>query len=253
MSLDIDGFTVLRGVFAADECRTMAASLIDALAACADGRAALRRANGALYVARNLLAIYPPAASLWRKPPLIELLRQVLGTNFGLVRGLYFDKPPEATWSLPWHQDLTIAVRDHSRPSEQFMNRTTKAGVPHVEAPDDVLRQMLTLRIHLDDATPDNGPLQVLPGTHGGRDAPATRPGVTILAAAGDVLAMRPLLSLCSGVSIPDTTSHRRVLHLEFAGCRDLPDGYGWHDFVAVWDAIVQCRAAPGQARAFAE
>ena len=178
--------------------------------------------------------MFPAAADLWRKPRLIELLTQALGPQFGLVRGLYFDKPPASTWSLPWHQDLTIAVRDHSLPSERFRNRTVKAGVPHVEAPDDVLRQMLTLRIHLDDATAENGPLQVLPGSHVGRDAPAASPPVTIFAAAGDVLAMRPLLSHASGVSHPDSQQHRRVIHLEFAGCRELPDGYQWHQFVPV-------------------
>jgi ectoine hydroxylase-related dioxygenase (phytanoyl-CoA dioxygenase family) len=106
-----------------------------------------------------------------------------------------------------------------------------KAGVPHVEAPDEVLQHMLTLRIHLDDATEENGPLVVLPGSHTSRDAPATRPAVAILAAAGDVLAMRPLLAHCSGAS--RASSHRRVIHLEFAGSRELPDGYAWHDFIA--------------------
>jgi len=226
------GFALISGVFTRAECERYAADLHSALADCTDQSTALRRANGALYGARNLLSVFPPAAELWRRPRLIELLRQVLGPQFGLVRGLYFDKPPESTWSLPWHQDLTIAVRDHSQPSERFRNRTVKAGVPHVEAPDELLRQMLTLRIHLDDATAENGPLQVLPGTHAGREAPARGAPVTIFATAGDVLAMRPLLSHASGVSQEGSQQHRRVIHLEFAGCRELPDRYEWQQFV---------------------
>jgi ectoine hydroxylase-related dioxygenase (phytanoyl-CoA dioxygenase family) len=110
-----------------------------------------------------------------------------------------------------------------------------KAGVPHVEAPDEVLRQMLTLRIHLDEVTAENGPLQVLPGTHTGRCAATPfRPPVTILADAGDVLAMRPLLSHASGVSQPGNSRHRRVVHLEFAAQRELSDGYRWHQFLPV-------------------
>jgi len=232
--LSTDGFVVLRGIFDTDECRRLGAELNAALAECADDKTVLRRANGTIYGARNLLAVFPGARMLWRKPQLLELLANVLGETAGLVRGLYFDKPPESTWSLPWHQDLTIAVRDHSLPSERFCNRTVKAGVPHVEAPDELLRQMLTLRVHLDDVTPENGPLQVLPGTHIARDAAASRPPVTILAAAGDVLAMRPLLSHASGVSHPQTTRRRRVIHLEFAAIAELPDGYAWHDFVPV-------------------
>ena len=230
--LAADGFALLAGCYAASECTALAAELEAALHACADDATALRRANGALYGARNLLAVFPAALELWRKPRLTALLSKMLGPEFGLVRGLYFDKPPANTWSLPWHQDLTIAVQDHSRPSDTFRNRTVKAGVPHVEAPDELLQQMLTLRIHLDDATAENGPLVVAPGSHVARDAPAARPPVTILAAAGDVLAMRPLLSHSSGVSHPETKCHRRVIHLEFAGCPALPDAYEWQQFV---------------------
>jgi ectoine hydroxylase-related dioxygenase (phytanoyl-CoA dioxygenase family) len=93
---------------------------------------------------------------------------------------------------------------------------------------------MLTLRIHLDDATEENGPLQVLPGSHTGRDATSPyRPPVTIFASAGDVLAMRPLLAHCSGPPQVGTQRHRRVIHLEFAAGPELPDGYRWHRFVA--------------------
>jgi len=42
---------------------------------------------------------------------------------------------------------------------------------------------------------------------------------------------MRPLVAHCSGPSFPNTNRHRRILHLEFAGVRELPDGYAWHDF----------------------
>lgn len=229
-----DGFVIAEAMYSTDECSRFAGELHAALDGCADERAALRRANGALYGARNLLTVFAPAVELWRRPRLTSLLTAVLGPQFGLVRGLYFDKPPENTWSLPWHQDLTIAVRDHSLPSERFKCRTVKAGVPHVEAPDEILQQMLTLRIHLDDVTSENGPLIVAPGTHRHRGAAATGEPATIFARAGDVLAMRPLLSHSSGASEPTTTRHRRVIHLEFAGCRQLPDGYAWQQFVPV-------------------
>src|ERR1700680_406909 len=41
-----------------------------------------------------------------------------------------------------------------------------KDGVVYAHAPASVLRQVLALRIHLDDSTSHNGPLRVLPGTH---------------------------------------------------------------------------------------
>jgi ectoine hydroxylase-related dioxygenase (phytanoyl-CoA dioxygenase family) len=239
--IECDGFTIVQAAFAPDECQQVAHDLDAALAACSDEATSLRRANGAIYGARNLLEVFPAAKTLWRRPPLLELLADVLGGDFGLVRGLYFNKPPDGNWSLPWHQDLTIAVADHSLPSERFRNRTMKAGVPHVEAPDELLQRMLTLRIHLGDVTAENGPLQVLPGSHVGRDArPSFRSPVTILAAAGDVLAMRPLLSHPSASSQSGTIHHRRVIHLEFSAGGELPDGYRWHQYLPA--EAKQCR-----------
>jgi ectoine hydroxylase-related dioxygenase (phytanoyl-CoA dioxygenase family) len=101
-----------------------------------------------------------------------------------------------------------------------------------MEAPDDILRQMLTLRLHLDDATPENGPLQAIAGSHLSRDCPGEGPPQTIYARAGDVLAMRPLLLHASGESRAGTMLHRRVIHLEFAGQERLPEGYCWQRFV---------------------
>ncbi|MCH7990061.1 MAG: phytanoyl-CoA dioxygenase family protein, partial [Planctomycetes bacterium] len=176
---------------------------------------------------------FSQAGELWRRNPLLQLLRETLGDGFGLVRGLYFDKPPERSWSLPWHKDLTIAVQRNDLASTHFTNPTQKAGVAHVEASRAVLESMLTLRIHLDAVTDENGPLVVIPGSHqnGKKSVESDRGMRKILVAAGDVLAIRPLLSHCSGNSQPGTTRHRRILHLEFAANRELPEGYRWHTF----------------------
>ena len=185
------GFALLADVFSPAECSTWAADFNGLLTNCPDPATSLRRHTGAIYGARNLLEIFPASQTLWRREPLISLMTTILGPGFGLVRGLFFDKSPESNWSLPWHQDLTIAVQDNSLlPSPHFKNPTRKAGVPHVEAPREILEQMLTLRLHLDDVTADNGPLRVLAGSHR-QDAPPDKDQeTTILAKAGDVLAM---------------------------------------------------------------
>jgi len=229
-----DGYVIVFAVYAAEECRNFATQIPAALEACEDEASSLRRANGTIYGARNLLDLFPLACELWRRPPIVELLSSVLGPTFGLVRGLFFDKPPASSWSLPWHRDLTIAVREHVPLTTQFRNPTVKAGLPHVEAPDDLLRQMLTLRIHLDDATAENGPLEVVPGSHHSRDTNSSREPATILARAGDVLAMRPLLLHSSGESQAGTALHRRVVHLEFAASSVLPDDLRWRQFFAI-------------------
>ena len=84
---------------------------------------------------------------------------------------------------------------------------------------------MLTLRIHLDDMTEENGPLHVLPGSHHTKeDTTHTASGQPIHLRGGDVFAMRPLLTHSSTCSRPGTTLHRRILHLEFAAHAQLPD-----------------------------
>lgn len=158
-----DGFTVLREAFSAAEVEAMRAGLGAALES--GGTGVLGEAGG-IYAARNVLSLWPRAAEVWRRPALLNALTGVLGPRFGLVRALFFDKPPEQSWALPWHKDVTIAVHDNRRPSPHFRKPTRKAGVPHVEAPAEVLRAMLTARIHLDEVTDENGPLKVIPGSH---------------------------------------------------------------------------------------
>lgn len=201
----------------------------------ADGVRA-RSSRGHVYAARNLIASIPDVTTVWQCDLLVTFLSQYLGGEFGLVRALFFDKPPDRTWALPWHKDTSIAVQDNAVASTYFSRPTTKVGVPHVIACDSILQQMLTLRIHLDDVTGENGPLRVIPGSHesSASEGQGVASAVDIHAEAGDVLAMRPLISHSSGSSEPGTKRHRRILHLEFAAARELPDGAQWHDFVSV-------------------
>lgn len=228
-----DGYVVLPQVFSPEQTTTVLHALDLAFAADGNG-STLRTEAGSIYGARNLLQTWPGVAQAWQQFPLPAILQHVLGPAFGLVRVLFFDKPPQQSWSLPWHKDLTIAVKDNRLPSTSFHKPTVKIGVPHVEAPQWLLENMLTLRWHLDDMTEENGPLRVVPGSHrGGKEtAGGTREPVTILGRRGDVLLMRPLLSHCSYKSHEETNRHRRILHFEFAGTEQLPDGYAWHDFV---------------------
>ncbi|MCO8123517.1 phytanoyl-CoA dioxygenase family protein [Stieleria sp. TO1_6] len=193
-----------------------------------------RSSRGHVYAARNLIASIPEVTRVWQCESLVAFLREHLGESFGLVRALFFDKPPDRTWALAWHKDTAIAVKDNSIVSESFSRPTTKAGVPHVIACDEVLKQMLTLRIHLDEVTDENGPLRVIPGSHvsSTSEGDGLNATVSVHAQAGDVLAMRPLISHSSGVSRPNTQRHRRILHLEFASSPILPDAMTWHDFV---------------------
>jgi len=148
------------------------------------------------------------------------------------VRAILFDKSPKANWSLAWHQDRVIAVRERLE-VEGFGPWTRKQGALHVAPPVDVLARMTTLRLHLDDVPATNAPLLIAPGSHRlGRIAERDIPAVVqqcgtaaCLAAAGDVwLYSTPILHASDAALHP---ARRRVLQVDYAMDR-LPGGLQW-------------------------
>lgn len=183
---------------------------------------------------RNLLDIVPLTRRFAESDLLPSLARIVLGENAKLVRGLFFDKPPQANWKVAWHQDLTIAVAERIDLAG-FGPWTKKAGVTHVQPPITVLEGMLALRVHLDDCDTWNGALRVMSGSHQhGRlsqqaisEYVKTRTPTVCEVPRGGVLLMKPLLLHSSSVSARPL--HRRVIHFEFSSS-DLPGGLSWHE-----------------------
>jgi hypothetical protein len=182
---------------------------------------------------RGLLGL-PAVAALARSPRLLDLVRPHLPSDPFAVRALHFDKSPEVNWLVSWHQDLTLALRARVE-VPGFGPWSTKSGIPHVQPPVELLRQMLTIRLHLDDADASNGALRVLPGSHRLgrlsseriRELRAQQSDVLCAVSAGDALLMRPLLLHAS--SRTASPRHRRVLHIEYAAF-SLPPGLRWHE-----------------------
>jgi ectoine hydroxylase-related dioxygenase (phytanoyl-CoA dioxygenase family) len=181
---------------------------------------------------RDIFAI-PSLAELAQRPELRHLASLLLGKEAFVVRALLFDKSAAANWKVAWHQDLTICVRERID-TAGFGPWSQKEGIPHVQAPVEILDRMIALRLHLDPCVQSNGALRVLPGSHldGKLTAAAieawrrSTPERLCAAARGDILVMRPLLLHAS--STASEPSHRRVLHLEFAA-DELPGGLQWH------------------------
>ena len=182
---------------------------------------------------RGLLAL-PAVAALARSARLLDLIRPHLPSEPFPVRAIYFDKSPEANWLVSWHQDLTLALSARAE-VPGFGPWSTKDGIPHVQPPVEFLQQMLTVRLHLDDADESNGALRVLPGSHRlGRlsseriqELRSRQPDFLCAMSAGDALLMRPLLLHASSRST--STRHRRVLHIEYAAFR-LPPELHWQE-----------------------
>lgn len=174
----------------------------------------------------------PEVAAFVDSTAVRERIAHHLGPGAFPVRALYFDKSDAHNWLVPWHQDLSIAVRSRAE-VPGFTGWSRKDGVWHVQPPVAVMERMVTLRLHLDAADASNGALRVLAGTHRmGRltadqiqHCRTTHPEVLCAAAVGDILLMRPLLLHASGRSA--AANHRRILHVEFA-VGSLPGGLEW-------------------------
>jgi ectoine hydroxylase-related dioxygenase (phytanoyl-CoA dioxygenase family) len=216
MQLATDGFTLVRSLLSDAECEVVAQSL-----GAADTRGAGSR--------RLLDEVW--CAELAGKVMAHPDVREALPARARAVQCTYFEKSAAKNWLVPIHQDLSIPVSgrvDHAALS----GWSEKEGATFVQAPDNVLEQMLAVRVHVDHCSPEDGPLRIVPGSHErGRIQPAhaaiagRTAGVVVPAMRGDALLMRPLVLHASSKS--SGSSLRRVLHFVF-GPEVLPYGLAW-------------------------
>ena len=195
----------------------------------------VKRRQG-VYGVRNLLESCPTVRQFARDERIRSFVEPLLGDGAFAVRAVFFDKVPSANWSLFWHQDNVIAVKER-REVPGFTAWSNKAGVWQVQPPVEILGRMVAVRIHLDDCGMANGPLRVLPGSHRHgwvenelADWKARVAQVFCLVKAGGVVAMCPLTLHASAPA--EEPQHRRVIHLEYAN-EDLPGGLDWNARVA--------------------
>lgn len=182
---------------------------------------------------RNLLGEDPVSSRFANSQSMLGTARAVLGENARPVRIILFDKTPETNWGVPWHQDLNIAIRGDSRPAD-YGPWSSKKGVPHVIPPTHILESMVTLRLHLDPCSEEQGALRVIPGSHNlGKVADAQiaelhshEEGETVVAQPGDLLLMRPLILHSSKKAT--SPANRRIIHIEYAAT-ELADGLDWY------------------------
>lgn len=193
----------------------------------------VREKKGATYGVRNLLNLSPAVREFAESGEVKNLVEIILGAKAKPVRAIFFDKTPEANWKVPWHQDLTVAVRE-KRETAGFTAWTRKAEIYHVQPPIAVLEKMLAVRLHLDDADETNGALKVISKSH--KYGRLTAPEIQSLQKAnefqlcrikrGDAFLMKPLVVHSS--SAGTSPKHRRVIHIEFSA-EKLPGDLQWY------------------------
>ena len=153
-----------------------------------------------------------------------------------IIKSIYFDKPPNANWIVNWHQDITINV-DGRVEADDFKNWRVLKERTVVQPSVEILENILTVRIHLDDCRLTNGALQVIPNSH--LNGITKVENVELLnskaviceANQGDVLLMKPLILHAS--KRVQNNSNRRVIHIEFCD-KELPKGLSWNEEIEI-------------------
>lgn len=224
--IEIEGFAIREAVLSGESVHRLLASLEQI------SEEGSVRKRGGIFAVRNLLDISIDVKELANSELVRALIEPVLGPSYFPVRGILFDKIPDANWKVPWHQDVTIAVQDRIE-VKGFGPWSMKADVLHVQPPAAILEHMLSLRFHLDRCEEENGALRVIPGSHLHGRIPennihsirqASNERICAVESGG-ILLMRPLLLHASSPSL--VPAHRRVIHIDFTSIQ-LPSGLRW-------------------------
>lgn len=223
-----NGFTVIENIFSDQAVN----SLVDTISQ-ADTTKPTFRKTSELFAIRQFLKELPGVIPTIFTEKLINVITQLFGENYFVVKSIYFDKPGSSNWLVSYHQDLTISV-DRKEPVNGFGPWSVKQDQFAVQPPLSILESNFTIRIHLDDTDENNGALRVIPGSHSkGIYRPETidwniETETTCNVPKGGIMIMRPLLLHSSGRTTND--NQRRVIHIEFSN-QQLPDPLQWSEY----------------------
>jgi hypothetical protein len=231
LPLQETGYAIIENVFTQDEIAGMLATInnIDS------SGPAFRKTND-LFAIRRFIKEVPAIAPFIFNSRLREIIDQLFGIDYFLVKSIYFDKPEQSNWFVAYHQDLTISV-DQKIPVEGFDQWTVKHDQFAVQPPVALLENIFTIRIHLDDTDENNGALKIVPGSHRkGIYRPESidwskEKEVICHVPKGGIMIMQPLLLHASNRTL--NNNKRRVIHLEFSN-QLLPGGLQWAELLAI-------------------
>lgn len=190
---------------------------------------AFRKSNGLFAIRRFLLEV-PLSLPLIFNTKLKQVISELFGDEYFVVKSIYFDKPEESNWFVAYHQDLSISV-DKKIALDGYGPWTTKQDQFAVRPPLEILENNFTIRIHLDETTEENGALRVIPGSHlkGIYRAEnidwSVEKEVSCNVPEGGIIIMKPLLLHASGRTT--NGKKRRVIHIEFSK-QELPKHLEW-------------------------
>jgi ectoine hydroxylase-related dioxygenase (phytanoyl-CoA dioxygenase family) len=225
------GFTCIENVFTDDDIINLAFEIDKA-----DRSNSTFRKTDDLFAIRQFLKEVPAVGKVIFNQSLKEVIRQLFGSDYFVVKSIYFDKPEKSNWFVAWHQDLTISVNKRVE-IKDYGPWTVKQNQFAVQPPLKVLEDNFTIRIHLDHTNENNGALKVIPGSHlKGVYRPENinwekETENICCVKVGGVMIMKPLLLHSSNRTTDNR--RRRVIHIEFSKS-ELPTEINWSEKLSI-------------------
>ena len=186
---------------------------------------------------REFLTQYPKIAEKVFTKKLVKIIKQISPNCNRSIKSIYFDKPPIANWIVNWHQDLTINLME-KKEVNNFKNWRVKNDITIVQPNRELLENIFTIRIHLDDCTKENGALRVIEESHKKGIIEIKRwiknkNGTVRICEVkkGGIVIMKPLILHSSKRT--ENRKNRRVIHIEFTD-KELPIGLNWKEEIKI-------------------
>lgn len=220
-----NGYSIVNAVYSEQEIK----NILNAINAADTSKDSFRKSTD-LFAIRQFLKEVPTAFDLIFTDKLKDLIKKIMGENFFVVKSIYFDKPGSSNWFVAYHQDLTISV-DKKMEIDNYGPWTIKQQQFAVQPPIDILENIITIRIHLDDTDENNGALKVIPKSHLKK---IYRPEMidwkneieeTCPVRKAAVMIMKPLILHSSNRTT--NNKKRRVIHIELSNI-ELPKEMNW-------------------------
>lgn len=184
---------------------------------------------------REFLLDNPKVAEKVFNPKLLEIIKKISANCTKSIKSIYFDKPPNANWVVNWHQDLTINLKEKQE-TRNFKNWRVNSERTIVQPNIEMLENIFTIRIHLDDCTKENGALRIIESSHKEgvieiKDWVKDKVGEERICEVqkGGILIMKPLILHSSKRT--ENEKNRRLIHVEFCDL-ELPEGLNWKEAV---------------------
>lgn len=225
LNISEKGFEVIKGIYSDEEVR----KILEVIDQADSDKETFRKSEG-LFAIRQFLKEIPETIPFIFNEKLQQVIRELFGADYFVVKSIYFDKPPGSNWYVAYHQDLTISVNQKTE-IPGFGPWTVKQNQFAVQPPLSVLENSFTIRIHLDDTDEQNGALKVIPGSHTKQIyRPETidwerETETSCRVPKGGIMIMKPLLLHSS--SRTTNNQKRRVIHIEFSN-QELPGEMEW-------------------------